>query len=111
MRTVRVPGPACDVPAAVYGIAVALVLAFASAATAAEPVTTSLRHLRFSPDGRYVLAQDHKTVTVLTVQPLAVLFRAPAQDATLADFTPDSQQILFATSCVYSELRQTAFGS
>src|SRR5258706_9051203 len=99
MGMVRVPGPARDLPAAAYRIAMAVVLAFAPASNAAEgPSTPSLRHLRFSPDGRYIVAQGSSEIIALTVQPLAVLFRAPAQDATVAEFTPDSRQILFVSS-------------
>jgi hypothetical protein len=58
----------------------------------------SLRLLRFSPDGHYILAQDESAVMVLTAQPLAILFRAPAENAGAAWFTPDSQQLVFVTS-------------
>ena len=54
--------------------------------------------LHFSPDGRYILAQDESSVTVLTVQPFAVLFRIPAESALPAQFTPDSRQIVFVAS-------------
>jgi WD40 repeat protein len=57
-----------------------------------------LRELRFSPDGRYLLAQGDSGVTVLTVRPFAVLFRIPADDADLAQFTPDSRQVVFVSS-------------
>jgi WD40 repeat protein len=63
-----------------------------------QPPSGRLRHLRFSPDGRYVLAQDDSAVTVLTVQPLRVLFRVPAESASPAEFTPDSRQLLFVSS-------------
>ncbi len=58
----------------------------------------ALRHLRFSPNGQYVLAQDRSRVTVLTAEPLAVVFSAPAGSATLAEFSPDSQEVLFVSS-------------
>ncbi len=57
-----------------------------------------VRHLRLSPDGHYVLAQDKLAITVLTAQPLAVLFRASTESASLAEFSPDSQEILFVSS-------------
>jgi len=38
-----------------------------------------LRQLRFSPDGRYVLAVNDSGVTVITVQPFRVLFRISGQ--------------------------------
>jgi len=54
-----------------------------------------LRQLRFSPDGRYVLAQDDSAVIVISVKPLAVLFRIPAVKATAVRFTSDSQDVVF----------------
>jgi hypothetical protein len=70
--------------------AVALVLTLGEAQT--------LRQLRFSPDGHYVLAQNRSRITVLTVQPLAVLFQIPAEKADVAQFTLDSQQVVFIES-------------
>jgi len=58
----------------------------------------TLRELRFSPDGRYVLAQDNSNITILTVQPFATLFRIAADKADVAHFTPDSRQIVFVSS-------------
>jgi len=73
---------------------------FSDSVTAGPPQgerTPALRQIRFSPDGRYVLAQDDSEVAVLAVQPLGVLFRVPAPAATPAEFTPDSQEISFAS--------------
>jgi hypothetical protein len=42
-------------------------------------------------------------VTVLTVQPFAVLFRLSAESASLAEFSPDSQQVLFVSSITNAE--------
>jgi hypothetical protein len=64
---------------------------------------TRLRQLRFSPDGRYVLAQDDAEVTVLTVHPFAILFRIPTQNATDAQFTPDSREVVFVSSVSHVE--------
>jgi len=58
----------------------------------------TLCQVRFSPDGRYVLAQDDSEITILTVQPFAILFRIAAQNSTDAQFTPDSRQIVFVNS-------------
>ncbi len=69
-----------------------VLVALASMAAAEVP---SLRQVRFSPDGQHVLAQDDSQITVLTVQPFRVVFRAPAEGARLAEFTPDSQDIVF----------------
>lgn len=74
----------------------ALAYLMVSAAHAASSV--SLRQLHFSPDGRYILAQDDTEVTVLTAHPLAVLFRIPAQMTADAQFTPDSGEIVFVSS-------------
>ncbi len=57
-----------------------------------------LRQLRFSPDGQHVLAQDDGEITVLTVRPFQILFRMPAENATLAQFTPDSTEVVFVSS-------------
>lgn len=56
-----------------------------------------IRRLRFSPDGRYVLAQDDSGVTVLTREPFEPLFRAETEEARAAHFTPDSQGFVFYT--------------
>ena len=96
-------------------IAVALVALLSSPAAQARPQEppygtwsqsspNSLRHLRFSPDGQYVLAQDGTRITLLSVQPFGVLFRIPAESATLAEFSPDSQEILFVSSVARAEL-------
>jgi hypothetical protein len=56
---------------------------------------SSLRRLQFSPDGRYVLAQNDSEITVLDVEPFAILFRIPTRYATDAQFTPDSGSVVF----------------
>ena len=79
---------------------VALALLTAASVWAGQtqsPGRSAIRKLRFSPDGRYILAQDASAITVLTVTPLAVLFRIPAEDATDVQFTPDSQRVTFLT--------------
>ncbi|HEY1203880.1 MAG: M48 family metallopeptidase [Bryobacteraceae bacterium] len=67
------------------------------------PLNGDLRQLRFSPDGQYVLAQDESGITVLTVRPFLVLFRAPAENAAFAAFTPDSREIVFVGSGTHVE--------
>ncbi len=95
-----------------------LALAFAVAlsaactqATAQEPDGGGLLHLRFSPDGRYVLAQSASSVTVLTVQPFRELFSAPAEGATRAEFTPDSRELVFVISGTRADFRQVSYSS
>jgi hypothetical protein len=62
-----------------------------------------LRQVRFSPDGRYVLAQDDFDIDVLTVSPLAIVFRIFSGDVSDAQFTSDSQNIVFISSGVHRE--------
>jgi WD40 repeat protein len=65
--------------------------------TLALPLRPDITNLRFSPDGRYILAQDEGGVHVLARDPLAVLFYIDAVDAYDAGFTPDSRSIVFHT--------------
>lgn len=67
--------------------------------TVLEPALRGdVTHLRFSPDGKYVIAQDDSGINVLTREPFKTLFRIAAPEATNAQFTPDSQQIVFYNS-------------
>jgi WD40 repeat protein len=54
-----------------------------------------LHHLLFSPDGKYLLAQDESSIFVLTREPLANVFRIDADDAHPAQFSPDSTAVVF----------------
>jgi len=63
----------------------------------------NIRHIRFSRDGQYLLAQDSSSIFVLQHQPFKVLFRIDAQHARAAQFTPDSQSIVFNTSSLRVE--------
>jgi hypothetical protein len=49
------------------------------------------RRLRFSPDGKYVLAQSDTGIAVFSVDPFRVIFRVPAENASDAEFTADGQ--------------------
>jgi hypothetical protein len=62
------------------------------------PLRGEISHLRFSPDGRYLLAQDDSGISVLTREPLASVFRIDAADARPAQFTPDSRFVVFNTT-------------
>ncbi len=73
------------------------------AQTLALPLRPDIFNLRFSPDGKYILAQDEGGIHVLTREPLAVTFFIPAIDALGAKFTPDSQSIVFNTSALRVE--------
>ena len=61
----------------------------------ARPLRPDVSNLRFSPDGKLVLAQDEGGIHVLTRDPFAVLFYIPAVDAHAAVFTPDSRSVVF----------------
>ena len=50
--------------------------------------------LRFSPDGRHVLAEDESGLSVLTRDPFAVAFRIDGRTDSNAHFTPDSQHLV-----------------
>jgi hypothetical protein len=62
------------------------------------PLRSEVTHLRFSPDGKYLLAQDDSGINVLTREPFQILFRIDAPEALPAQFAPDSQSIAFTTS-------------
>ena len=74
------------------------------------PLRTDLSHLKFSPDGHYVLAQDDSNVFVLSRDPFAVLFRIDAPEAQAAQFTPDSQNVVFVTRGLRVEAWNIAAG-
>jgi WD40 repeat protein len=61
------------------------------------PLTPPLRsgsfYLRFSPDGRYLLARDSSGVFVFSTDPLKLLVYIEADRLYHASFTPDSQAI------------------
>lgn len=61
----------------------------------ALPLRPEINHLRFSPDGQYVLAQDDGGIHVLSRHPFAVLFYIEAPDAHEAFFSPDSSSVIF----------------
>ena len=68
------------------------------------PLRPDLTHLRFSPDGKYILAQDESGIHVLTREPLVVLFYIPVVDAYPAQFSPDSRSIAFHTASLRVEV-------
>lgn len=58
------------------------------------PLESDLFEVRFSPDGRYLLAQDEGSIYVLSRQPLAPLFRIDAPGARGVRFTSDSKGVV-----------------
>ena len=59
------------------------------------PLRNELNFLQFSPDGKYLLAQDDSSIFILTREPLANLFRIDAPRAERAQFTPDAKSVVF----------------
>jgi WD40 repeat protein len=59
------------------------------------PLRSDLRQLQFSPDRKYLLAQDENSIYVMSANPVSNLFRVDAADSYAASFTPDSLAIVF----------------
>jgi WD40 repeat protein len=70
----------------------------------ALPLRPDIINLRFSPDGKYVLAQDDGGIHVLSRDPFAVLFFIEAPDAHKAFFSPDSKSVVFYSHSLRVEL-------
>src|SRR5882724_9197794 len=62
--------------------------------TLKPPLRGSLGYLQFSPDGKYLLAQDESSVFVLSREPFTTLFRIEALEAAWAQFSPDSRSVV-----------------
>ncbi len=63
-----------------------------------NPLRGDIERFRFSPDGRYLLAQDEGGIYVLTRDPLRFLYRIDSADAQAAQFSPDAKQVVFFSS-------------
>lgn len=74
------------------------------------PLQPNLWRIRFSPDGRYVLAQDEGSITVADKDAAKVLFRIDAPDVEAAQFTPDSGSVVFNDSKLRVEKWSVATG-
>jgi hypothetical protein len=60
-----------------------------------EPVRPGLNRIRFSQDGKYLLAQNETYIHILSVSPLKHLFQVYAPGASAAQFSPDSKHLVF----------------
>lgn len=69
-----------------------------------------LTQLRFSPDGKFALAQDGSGIFVFGRSPLRMLFQIDAEDADPASFSLDSKRISFSTSSMRVEQWDVASG-
>ena len=59
------------------------------------PMSPALENVRLSPDANYLLAQDEMKIHVLSRDPLKLLFSIDAPGAKMAQFTPDSSDVVF----------------
>ena len=75
------------------------------------PLRPSLSHIRFSLDGRFLLAQDENSITVVDKDAGKALFRIDAPDAENAQFTPDSKSVVFHDSKLRVEKWSVAGGT
>lgn len=75
------------------------------------PLQDEFHTLRFSYDGKYILAQDDGSIYVLTREPLAFKFRIEAPDAYPANFTFDSRGITFYDPDLHVEVWDVDAGS
>ena len=66
--------------------------------TLSPPLTPDLTHLRFSPDGRWALAQDTAGISVLSREPFEPRFRIAVDMAEPARFSGDSREVLVHTA-------------
>jgi WD40 repeat protein len=61
------------------------------------PLRAEIDFLRFSSDGKYVIAQDEASIYVLTREPFTTIMRVDAEEAYEAQFTPDNKGFVFYT--------------
>lgn len=71
--------------------------------TLTPPLRADLTNVKFSPDGRFLLAQDDASIFVLSHNPLRLLFRLDARNSYPANFTPDSKSVVFSTHALRME--------
>jgi len=74
-----------------------------SKTTLNPPLQSDIRQVHYSPDGKYILAQNEATIFVMSREPFASLFTIYAPDAYPANFTPDSQSVAFYTESLRVE--------
>lgn len=67
------------------------------------PLRMDLQRLRFSPDGKYLFAQDESSIFVMQRDPLKFIFRFDADNAKPAEWGPDSTKIVFYTPKLHVE--------
>ncbi|HVA64945.1 MAG TPA: hypothetical protein VNF74_14565 [Terriglobales bacterium] len=63
-----------------------------------SPLHDNYKQLLFSPDGRTLAAEDAGGLWVMSVRPLALLFRVAEPLIATQQFSPDSSAVVFNTS-------------
>lgn len=84
-----------SVVASNFAVAKEAIPGLLSRQTLNPPLRSDLRALRFSPDGKYLLAQDENSIFVLSSDPVTNVFRIDTPDTYAPQFTPDSRAIVF----------------
>ena len=74
------------------------------------PLQMEVNRVKFSPDGKFLLAQDDSSIYVLNRDPLGVKFRVDADRAEAAWFSPDSSLVSFTTPGLHTEQWSVAEG-
>ncbi|MGA8041973.1 MAG: M48 family metalloprotease [Terracidiphilus sp.] len=75
-----------------------------------QPMNPALENVALSPDGKYVLAQDGYQIHVLSTSPPQLRFSVDALGAEMAQFTPDSQGLVFNYNDLHVERWQLTTG-
>ncbi len=75
-----------------------------------QPMSPALENVVLSADGKYVLAQDESQIHVLTTSPLKLQFSVDALGAEMAQFTPDSRDLVFNYNDLHIEKWDLASG-
>jgi WD40 repeat protein len=61
------------------------------------PLRSEIKHIEFSPDGNYIIAQDESGINVVKREGFRFMFRIRTFRAEMARFTLDSANIMFQT--------------
>ncbi len=67
------------------------------------PLRGEITYIRFSPDGKFIVAQDDSGINVLSQEPFSLLFRIDAPEAAPAMISPDSQSVVVYNSNLHVE--------
>ncbi len=75
-----------------------------------SPMNPALENVVLSADGKYAIAQDESQIHVLTTSPLKLQFSVDALGAEMAQFTPDSRDLVFNYNDLHIEKWDLASG-